>query len=281
MGKIKLNLVSGSVLEKPLISAFSINENNYVILDDEMNGSMGLPIILVCKLVENKLSKIEDQSEWTNVKEHLKNIISGQSVSFIKIAEELSADDNYYTQLTLPVASFDALKKTYVVPEDVNTEIAPQTETIENIQPTPEVVSADPAPVENVVPSVEPVIENTIQPVTPEVVLENPSAPVVDLGGNTSTEEVIPVVESEVATTPPQVNIEMPQVEVPTGDNNAAQQVEPIITPTPVIDTNIPVQTNNDENNIFKEQKEAFMQACENMFDALVQKFERELDNKN
>ena len=31
---------------------------------------------------------------------------------------------------------------------------------------------------------------------------------------------------------------------------------------------------------ITEEQKEAFMQACENMFDALVQKFERELENR-
>ena len=48
MGKIKLNLVSGAVVEKPLINAFRANNNSYIVLDNEMNGSMGLPIILVC-----------------------------------------------------------------------------------------------------------------------------------------------------------------------------------------------------------------------------------------
>ena len=44
MGKIRLNLVSGSSVEKPLITAFKENEIGYVILDNELNGSMGLPL---------------------------------------------------------------------------------------------------------------------------------------------------------------------------------------------------------------------------------------------
>jgi len=38
MGKIKLNLVSGAVVEKPLINAFKANNSNYVVLDNEING---------------------------------------------------------------------------------------------------------------------------------------------------------------------------------------------------------------------------------------------------
>ena len=57
MEKIKLNLVSGAIVEKPLINAFKANNMSYVVLDNEMNGSMGLPIILVCKLENNKLVK--------------------------------------------------------------------------------------------------------------------------------------------------------------------------------------------------------------------------------
>ena len=54
---------------------------------------------------------------------------------------------------------------------------------------------------------------------------------------------------------------------------------EPEITPSPIIETNYE-QPAVVEESIFKEQKEAFMQACENMFDALVQKFEKELESK-
>ena len=114
MGKIKLNLTSGAVVEKPLINAFTANNINYVVLDNETNGSMGLPIILVCKLENNKLIKIVDTNEWQIVKEYLKNIIAGSKVDFIKVDSVLNADDVYYTQLTLPVPSYDALKKAYV-----------------------------------------------------------------------------------------------------------------------------------------------------------------------
>ena len=47
--------MSGSSLEKPLVSAFKGNNSIYVILDNEINGTMGLPIILVSKL-ENTFS---------------------------------------------------------------------------------------------------------------------------------------------------------------------------------------------------------------------------------
>ncbi len=100
MGKIKLNLNSGAIVEKPLINAFSANNNSYVILDNEVNGSMGLPIILVCKLFDNRLVKITDQNEWQIVKEYLKNIIAGGKVEFLKVNDNLAADDIYYTQLT-------------------------------------------------------------------------------------------------------------------------------------------------------------------------------------
>ena len=65
MGKIKLNLVSGAVVEKPLINAFKANNNSYIVLDNEVNGSMGLPIILVCKYLDNKLTKIIDITIFT------------------------------------------------------------------------------------------------------------------------------------------------------------------------------------------------------------------------
>lgn len=263
MGKIKLNLVSGAVVEKPLISAFKANNNSYVILDNEINGSMGLPIILVCKFENNKLIKINDQNEWQIVKEYLKNIIAGNQVEYFKIATELAADDIYYTQLTLPVPSFDALKNAYKVEETVNTDnniidINPVTPTVET--PTPQVAQ--------------------VSPVMPDI---NPSAPVIDINiPGTEVTQSEPVVNATPAidlNTPiptfgGEVATQTPVVETPTVEGTPVMP-EPQVTEAPVVNDQV---VNNGD--IFKEQKEAFMQACENMFDALVQKFEKELENR-
>ena len=258
MGKIKLNLVSGAVVEKPLINAFKANNNSYVVLDNEMNGSMGLPIILVCKFIDNKLTKIVDQNEWQIVKEYLKNIIAGNQVEFIKVNSEIVADDIYYTQLTLPAPSFDALKNAYKVEED---------STSNNISET-SVMDINPEPIESII--------NIADPVQQEV--------------NTTPQFETPVINNEpvINITPVQEIVE-PSVEI-----NSTPVIEPVvntINPTeivsePVVEPEINVATDvnidsvQEETNIFKEQKEAFMQACENMFDALVQKFEKELENR-
>ena len=276
MGKIKLNLVSGAVVEKPLINAFKANNNSYIVLDNEMNGSMGLPIILVCKYENDKLTKILDQNEWGIVKEYLKNIIAGNQIEFIKINEELVADDIYYTQLTLPVPSFDALKNAYKVEESGNVEVSVE-ENVSNMaletpvvdMPNADVVTPDievtPAVEEPVIPVVEPVQEEVATPV-----IDIPVAPQVE---NTFVAPVMPEVTVEPVISPV-VEPTMPSDIVP-------PVVEPEITPTPVIEPVMPEKEEVvDEGSIFREQKEAFMQACENMFDALVQKFERELENR-
>ena len=246
MGKIKLNLVSGAVVEKPLINAFKANNNGYVVLDNEINGSMGLPIILVCKLDGERLIKIVDQGEWQVVKEYLKNIIAGNDVEFISINNELPADDIYYTQLTLPVASFDALKNAYKVEAPKTVQANPQVEGVES--------SLEPQ---------DPVIE----PVVANVEIANPvvsEPPVVD----------VPVTEinvtnplNDVQTTEIDLNTPMPTFE------------PPIVEPVASANNNI-AESNVMSGNLFKEQKDAFMQACENMFDALVQKFQKELENR-
>lgn len=271
MGKVKLNLVSGAVVEKPLINAFKANNNSYVVFDNEMNGSMGLPIILVCKLENNKLTKILDQNEWGIVKEYLKNIIAGNQIEFIKVDAEIVADDIYYTQLTLPVPSFDALKNAYKV-EESNESARPVVEMAnENVVEEP--VSVVP----NIEPDIQPVMPST-EPVQVQEEVVIPSAPVID----------IPVApQIEVAPVEPV----MPSVDTviePVSPSEIVPPVtEPEITPTPVIEPVMPVQpeitqevVQTEEVSVFKEQKEAFMQACENMFDALVQKFERELENR-
>lgn len=278
MGKIKLNLVSGAVVEKPLISAFKASDNSYVVLDNEMNGSMGLPIILVCKLENNKLIKIIDQNEWSIVKEYLKNIIAGNKIEFIKVNEEIMADDIYYTQLTLPVPSFDALKNAYKVDEGVNT-----TDT-----------SATIMDMFNTEPVVNPTINNIQTPIMPEPVNNQVETPIVNIETpvnsipvnpvvNEPVIEQSPIVENQVSIEPTVTPIDIVQPVMPT---NPTPVVEPVVNPVMepavenVVDTNMVNQVNVSQENIFKDQKEAFMQACENMFDALVQKFEKELENR-
>lgn len=360
MGKIRINLASGANSEKPLINAFLENNNSYVVLDNEMNGSMGLPIILVSKLENNKLVKITDQSEWQIVKEYLKNIIAGNKVEFIKINNEILADDIYYTQLTLPVPSFDALKNAYPFKEEsienmanpIENVVNNQVEVTPNVSTTQDYSTNQPVqnksfmtpveaqtntPVEqvgimdapiNIVsqvdnnpqPIAEAPVETPINVEAPNAFQETPSEPIVNINTpvvdinipsvNASvtpevSEEPAPQVVPEVTPTEFQ-NVEMPQVSsvepqveqsmvnldnpllnnlnTPIQiDQQAVEKVkEPEITPTPIIDTPIANMQSTPivEESIFKEQKEAFMQACENMFDALVQKFEKELENR-
>ncbi len=272
MEKIKLNLVSGAIVEKPLINAFKANNMSYVVLDNEMNGSMGLPIILVCKLENNKLVKINDQNEWQIVKEYLKNIIAGNQVEFLKVPKELHADDIYYTQLSLPVPSFDALKNSYKV-EDMEVSAPSNDINNPNNMESASILDINPSAMNNV--GVEPAINipnNSVPPVEPAInvvpsnepnVMPNPE-PIMDPNSSAGTPNnpVIDIVNP--------VNMESPVTDIPQNSpipdpiTNVQQNSEPIV---------------NGEKNIFSEQKEAFMQACENMFDALVQKFEKELEN--
>ena len=293
MGKIKLNLVSGAVVEKPLINAFNANNNTYIVLDNEINGSMGLPIILVCKFENERLIKITDQGEWQVVKEQLKNIIAGNQIEFIKVNNELSADDIYYTQLTLPVPSFDALKNAYKVEE-----VAPVEEMV-NIMDAPlemNAVESIEQPMEMSTPILEPVtapeniptapLDDVVEPVIPEIptvhapietninnVFESEptldidlNAPALDIGMISSAviEPVIPNVEQPVIN--PAEDSVIP--EAVANGVNAVDTVE--------VDNNQSIVVED----LFKEQKEAFMQACENMFDALVQKFKKELEER-
>lgn len=283
MEKIKINMMSGSSLEKPLVSAFKSNNAVYVVLDNEINGTMGLPIILVSKLENNKLSKIVDQNEWGAVKETLRMIIAGNQVDYVVVDGMLSADDMFFSQLTLPVASFDALKNNYrpnfdnagtnVTSMDNNTlneSVMPQTPVAPvapEVTPTPvdntNVVDTTmqspvtPAPMENVgvapMETVTPTLE-TAAPVSPEM----PAAPV--SGYPENAQNVTPVMPSapvESQNVAPVTEMVMPETPL-AADVQPIPVQEPVSTPTPVD---------------FTADKEAFLKACENMFDALVAKF--------
>ena len=237
MSKIRVNLTSGNVFEKPLVTCFQGTSANYVVFDNEMNGSMGLPIICISKLNGNRLEKIFDQSEWASVKENLKSIISGSTLMYLAVPENLNAQDDFFTQLTLPVASFDVLKSSYNPPK-----------------PEPEVM---PAPQPEVAPAPAP---------APEV-METPAPPVMDgpisFGGmNTvNTASVMPNMGAPVMNSNP-----APQM---MGTNDMLGQTNPMPNVNNQMPNPSPVSNIN-----YADLKETFMKSCENMFDALVKRFE-------
>ena len=200
MAKLKLNLPTGAVVEKPVVTCFNVDNKSYLILDAENIGSMGLPIILVCKIENNKVMKIADAAEWQQAKDYLKGIIAGNTMNYVPVAAEMSADEVYYTQLTLPVASFDVIKNSYKV-EESNVEVT--------AAPVEPVVANEPV-VEPVIPEVTPVM-----PVEP-VVAEAPAAPVIDI-----TVPTEPVVSPEVPVAEPVVDIApvIPEVESTNGQS--------------------------------------------------------------
>lgn len=298
--KINIAFASGSFIEKPLISAFKGVNGNYVVLDNEINGAMGLPIILVTKYTDNKFEKITDQNEWNAVKEYLRNIISGNQMDYIKVTDKVTADENFFLQLTLPVASFESLKANYkpiegasestpVAPATPASPAAPVENTVEPAPvmpnaptptPAPEPVQPEPAsqPVEPTppvtptpIPTEVPPAVPTPEPVAPTVEpapampeapqVENPSVPEPDL--STPTIETPP--------TPEVTLVQMP--EAPSAPTEPVMPTQAPVAPTapaPEVTPNV-VEKEMD----FTADKEAFLKACENMFDALVAKFNK------
>ena len=290
MEKIKINLTNGTMIEKPLITAFRGNNGIYTVLDNEMNGTMGLPIILVSKLDNNKLIKIIDQNEWNAVKENLRMIIAGNQVDYVKVEDTLMGDEVFFTQLTLPVASFEALKNNYNPQDGEATPIEPVSETVSpNIAPaSPEVVNptsvsnTDIAQMTPEVVSPTPVVPNVdVAQMTPEAVSPAPVVPNVDVAQMTpetvSPAPVVPNIEvtptSPEVTTPTPISV-TPEVSPVMPEAPQNSQVEAPIMDQPVVNP-INEETTEEVSVDFTADKEAFLKACENMFDALVAKFNK------
>lgn len=291
MEKISIALASGNTIEKPLVSAFKGSVSSYVVLDNEINGTMGLPIILVAKYNNNRLEKITDQEEWKQVKESLRNIISGNQVDYIKIPTALTAEDVFFSQLTLPIASFESLKANYKPIEDGSASSIPNPG-MPNLSSTPTPSPMPETPVEPtpVMPTPTPQVTPAVAP-TPVIEPTNAQVPPTMATPMPTVEPVTPTPMPNVMPTPtPAVN--------PTPVNPAPAVTTPVEpTPTPVVpqpvapvtpaspqkeptETVIPV-TNPTPNVTetpkvdFSVDKETFLKACENMFDALVSKFSK------
>ena len=322
MSKVRITTVSGTVLEKPIITCFKSNIGTYLVLDNEKNGTMGLPIILVCRLYQGKLSKIIDQGEWQSVKEELKSIIAKQSAQYESVPADLTADDVYYTQLTLPVNSFEILKNSYVAP--INAEPTP-TVTQSNVEENIPEVPVEPTPLAQVE---QPVIEQTpIQPNTEQAIM--PEVPTQQPMSASAPEISTPVMPTATIPEPPQVEIPQPviqptpvapeitpdisqvsptpvapAVEIPVAPEMPMTSNEAITEPTaimPEVPTQQPMPASAPEisapimpeaqvmpptpeapqtsgkiaSEDIEEIKKTFMQACENMFDALIIKFQK------
>ena len=273
MSKIKISVSNGTVLEKPLVTAFKGSYGTYMVLDDERNGNMGLPVILVCKIQDNKVSSIVDQNEWTAVKESLRNLINGIQTDYVSVDAEYSADENYCSQLTLPVDYFDNLKNNYKPVDGMSLESTPlNAEAIQTPDVTPAAPVAPEAPVSEapVMPDV-PVSQPTPEPV-PEAPVTPPEMPTppVDVAPVAPEAPAAPVDAASVMPEAPTPNV-TPAAEPTTPDVNPLQSVSleqptpPAVEPVP----EAPAAPNVD----FSQDKEAFLKACENMFDALVAKF--------
>ena len=244
MEKVKINLMSGSALEKPVVTAFKSNGGEYVVLDNEMNGTMGLPIILVSKLVNNTLTLIPD-AEWNSVKELLRLIISGNQVDYIKIGEMIGAEDMFFKQLTLPVASFEALKNNYRPMNDTNI-VQPQ-QTIQNEPLDAQTISNVTALDNNM---------NVQNVNASNDINSNMEMPVNNIG-----QSVVTPVMPNAPETNQVVSSVNPIASVDLAETTPAPNVEPITD----MEKDVPID--------FTADKEAFLKACENMFDALVAKF--------
>ena len=234
MTKVKLNLDSGNIQERELITAFKYKDVKYVIFDGESTGQMGLPIILVCKEVLGKAVGITDAEEWKDTKECLKKIISGESLEYINIASELKADEIYYRQLTLPIASFDQLKNAYKAPEVAE-------------------ISAD-------APDNIPVFEQ----ITPEDITPNDISSINPVSADSFNNQTV---ENQ---TPQVAEIEMPpaDTEVPTNVIDTPSANPQVEVSEPV--TNVEVPTNNPNN--YEELKNEFLKAAEELFNNLYNK---------
>lgn len=253
MTKVLLNLASGQQLEKELITSFINDGVKYLIFDGESTGSMGLPIILVGKDSYGKVVGITDADEWKTAKDCLKRIISGEEIEYAYVPGELKADDIYYRQLTLPIASFDLLKNSYVAPDapagDNGGVQGDNTPIFEPIQPE-DIMSSPSVPNEGT-PIFNDISQNVAQVETPQAV-----APEV---AQVVNQEPIPMTGFDAFVPEPYQENELQSIP----QQNIVQ--EPI--------SNETVQESNAPFNNYDELKNEFMAGAEKLFDELYKKF--------
>ena len=261
MAKINITKPTGNVDNLNLLSAFKAENNIYIVFDAEKMGSMGLPIIYVSKYT-TKLEKINDANEWQSVKNYLKGIISGTNFEYVKVENNLTADEAYYTPLTLPETSFNAIRSRYIIKEDNNSS-ASQTQVL---MPKEEVTPVMPStsPISNTTVNITPVQTNeTTQTPSPDSQTES----VLNLIDNAYNNDKAPNMAASINPTP--------AISKPNNDLTSSTTPEVVAKPeTP----NIQNDKESIYNMSFENDKETFLKACENMFDALISKYQKKLN---
>jgi len=274
VSRIKINLASGNVIDKPLITCFKGTNGDYLVLDNETNGSMGLPIICISKLNGTTADKIVDQNEWAAVKDNLKTIIAGTALPYLPVPEVLNAQDDFFTQLTLPVASFDLLKSVYqpvtaAPAQEMAAPVAPIAPVVPTASVVPPVVDAPVIPSPAAMTASDPVVQETSP-----VMQQMPMAPMQEMAA--SVAPIAPVVHMDPVV-PPVVDAPViPTPAAPVASDPVVSAPLPVIEPVvPQIPPVMPEATRDTEiNDDITTIKENFMKSCETMFDALIKKFE-------
>lgn len=277
MAKINITKPTGNVENLELLTAFKAEDATYIIFSSDKIGSMGLPIIYISKFNGGKLEKIIDANEWQNVKNYLKGIINGTNFQYIKVDNSLNADEAYYTPLTLPQASFDLISSRYVVKEDSSnssdniTKVEAsevQEETLDSLINTA------------VLPSINnngEINNSSVQNTTSNEIPTNSENNVMPVSEPTA----MPVENKESVNVAP-VSPVMPDNNVASNENVSMSPVNTVVPenkPKEVALESPVLNTNNDINlieNNFDKDKEMFLKACENMFDALISKYQKE-----
>ncbi len=244
MAKVLLALASGQQSEKELITSFINDGVQYIIFDGESTGSMGLPIILVGKDNYGKVVGITDAEEWKLAKNCLKKIISGEQVEYAYVPSQLNADDIYYRQLTLPIASFDLLKNSYVAPEAPNSS---------------QVTASDNTPI--------------FEPIQPEDIINSVSSQT-GVGEtpifNEPATNAAPVTSEQINNN----SVSIPGFEAFTPEyNNNQSNLNSNTIDNPSVDTNSTNAALNNNQNNYEELKREFMASAEKLFDDLYKKF--------
>ena len=273
MARVNITKPTGSVESLNILSAFKVENNIYIVLDGEKMGSMGLPIIYVCKY-KDKLEKINDANEWQSVKNYLKGIISGTNFEYVKIGDNLTADEAYYTPLTLPQSSFDAIKARYAVENTSNQ--SGETPTLTSVAPGISPVMPNASTVSNTAVNITPVVgaptelqQESVMNLIDDAykVKQTPVPPAATPTQATSPANVTPEPVISNIPTAPEFNVTPSISEVPTEESK--------VTSSKTIDNVVEINSNKMN---FDNDKETFLKACENMFDALISKYQKELN---
>ena len=234
--KVRVITSSGTINDRPVICAFTNNSGKYVVFDNEIVGSKGSPIILVCKIVDdNRLIKIADDAEWGTAKESLLNIGNGKPVDFCAFKPgSIEADDVYYRQLTVNFEYFEKFKTSYEAWLQENPGEPPAAPV------APATADAN-----------DPFKAFDMQNAQLQQQAEAPAAPAVP-------EQPMPAAPSAPEVSP------MPETVV---NNPVPQETVSPFAPTANPVPEQPVQAAPVD---YTELKQEFMSACEKMFDALV-----------